>query len=262
MICAAGLAVLAAVSCCKNANKVTAIVAGPEQDVIALQIAYEAPVCPESVCPEAFEVCGREVACAQVCPKSGAVTLILKGNCPKAECGEKAECDKPCEKKCGEAKQECCKEKAECCEEKAECEKKCEEPKPCCKQEKACCEEDCCAEPKPCKAEGAECCDKPECCKKGDKPCCKEGKPECDKKAECGDKPECKKECKEIAVPKICVKQVADIKDVEGNVIPAWKKAVKASEVKPFCAKKAECGEKPECSEKPECENACEKKCE
>lgn len=205
MICAAGLAVLAAVSCCKNANKVTAIVAGPEQDVIALQIAYEAPVCPESVCPEAFEVCGREVVCAKACPKSGAVTLILKGDCPKAECG-----DKPCEKKCGEAKPEC--EKA--CDKP--CEKKCEEPKP----------------------------------------CCKEGKPECDKKAECGDKPECKKDCKEIVVPKICVKQVADIKDVEGNVIPAWKKAVKASEVKPFCAKKAKCGEKPEC------ENACEKECE
>ncbi|MBQ3711518.1 MAG: hypothetical protein II891_03890 [Bacteroidales bacterium] len=247
MICAAGLAVLAAVSCCKNANKVTAIVAGPEQDVIALQIAYEAPVCPESVCPEAFEVCGREVVCAKACPKSGAVTLILKGNCPKAECAEKAECgEKPeCEKACDKP-----------------CEKKCEEPKPCCKEEKACCEEDCCAEPKPCKEEGAECCDKPECCKKGDKPCCKEGKPECEKKAECGDKPECKKECKEIAVPKICVKQVADIKDVEGNVIPAWKKAVKASEVKPFCAKKAKCGEKPECSEKPECEKACEKECE
>lgn len=239
MICAAGLAVLAAVSCCKNANKVTAIVAGPEQDVIALQIAYEAPVCPESVCPEAFEVCGREVACAQVCPKSGAVTLILKGNCPKAECGEKAECDKPCEKKCEEPKP-CCKEE-----------------KPCCKEEKACCEEDCCAEPKPCKEEGAECCDKPECCKKGDKPCCKEGKPECDKKAECGNKPECKKECKEIAVPKICVKQVADIKDVDGNVIPAWKKAVKASEVKPICDKKPECGET-----QPECEKACDKPCE
>ena len=130
MICAAGLAVLAAVSCCKNANKVTAIVAGPEQDVIALQIAYEAPVCPESVCPEAFEVEGREVVCAKACPKSGAVTLILKGDCPKAECGEKHECDKPCEKKCGE-QPEC--EKA--CDKP--CEKKCEEPKPCCKEEKA-----------------------------------------------------------------------------------------------------------------------------
>lgn len=223
MICAAGLAVLAAVSCCKNANKVTAIVAGPEQDVIALQIAYETPVCPESVCPEAFEVCGREVVCAKACPKSGAVTLILKGNCPKHECeGEKPECgDKPCEKKCGEAKPEC--------GEKHECDKPCGEQKPECK--KAC-----------------------------------EPKPECDKKAECGDKPECKKECKEIAVPKICVKQVADIKDVEGNVIPAWKKAVKASEVKPLpkphCGKKHECGEKPECGQKPECENACEKECE
>lgn len=234
MICAAGLAVLAAVSCCKNANKVTAIVAGPEQDVIALQIAYEAPVCPESVCPEAFEVCGREVVCAKACPKSGAVTLILKGDCPKAECGEKAECDKPCEKKC-------------------------EEPKPCCKEEKACCEEECCGEAKPCKEEGAECCDKPECCKKGDKPCCKEGKPECDKKAECGEKPECKKECKEIAVPKICVKQVADLKDVEGNVIPAWKKAVKASDVKPL--PKPGCGKKHECGEKPACDKPCEKKC-
>ena len=217
MICAAGLAVLAAVSCCKNANKVTAIVAGPEQDVIALQIAYEAPVCPESVSPEAFEVEGREVVCAKACPKSGAVTLILKGNCPKHECeGEKPECG----------------EKHEC-GEKPGCEKAC---------------------------------DKPECCKKGDKPCCKEDKPECDKKAECGEKPECKKECKEIAVPKICVKQVADIKDVEGNVIPAWKKAVKASEVKPLpkphCGKKHECGEKPECGQKPECENACEKECE
>lgn len=225
MICAAGLAALAAVSCCKNANKVTAIVAGPEQDVIALQIAYEAPVCPESVAPEAFEVEGREVVCAMACPKEGVVTVLLNGNCPKhecegekPECGEKHECekpacDKPCEKKCGEAKPECCKEKAECCEEKAECEKKCEEPKP----------------------------------------CCKEGKPEC------GEKPECKK----IAVPKIAVKQVADIKDVEGNVIPAWKKAVKASDVKPLpkpaCDKKHECGEKHAC-DKP-CDKPCEKKC-
>lgn len=204
MICAAGLAVLAAVSCCKNANKVTAIVAGPEQDVVALQIAYEAPVCPESVAPEAFEVEGREVVCAMACPKEGVVTVLLKGNCPKHECegekpecgekhecGEKPACDKPCEKKC-----------------EKECEKKCDEPKS----------------------------------------CCKEGKPEC------------KKECKEIAVPKIAIKQVADLKDVEGNVIPAWKKAVKASDVKPL--PKPGCGQKPECGEKPECEKpACDKPC-
>ena len=225
MICAAGLAVLAAVSCCKNANKVTAIVAGPEQDVIALQIAYEAPICPESVAPEAFEVEGREVVCAMACPKEGVVTVLLKGNCPKHECeGEKPECG-----------------------EKHEC----GEPKPCCKEEKSCCPEECCGEAKPCKEDG-ECCDKPECCKKGDKPCCKEGKPEC------------KKECKEIAVPKIAVKQVADLKDVEGNVIPAWKKAVKASDVKPLpkpgCGQKHECGEKPEC-EKPACDKPCDKKC-
>ena len=236
MICAAGLAVLAAVSCCKNANKVTAIVAGPEQDVIALQIAYEAPVCPESVCPEAFEVEGREVVCAKACPKSGAVTLILKGDCPKAECGEKHECDKPC----GEPKPECCEAK------------------------KPCCPEDCCGEAKPCK-DGKECCDKPECCKKGDKPCCKEGKPECSEKHECGEKPECKKECKEIAVPKIAVKQVADLKDIEGNVIPAWKKAVKASEVKPAHPKHHHgpaCGHKHDCKgEKPACDKPCDKPC-
>ena len=204
MICAAGLAVMAAVSCCKNTNKVTAIVAGPEQDVVALQIAYEAPVCPESVAPEAFEVEGREVVCAMACPKEGVVTVLLKGNCPKHECegekpecgekhecGEKPACDKPCEKKC-----------------EKECEKKCDEPKS----------------------------------------CCKEGKPEC------------KKECKEIAVPKIAIKQVADLKDVEGNVIPAWKKAVKASDVKPL--PKPGCGQKPECGEKPECEKpACDKPC-
>ena len=220
MICAAGLAVLAAVSCCKNANKVTAIVAGPEQDVIALQIAYEAPICPESVAPEAFEVEGREVVCAMACPKEGVVTVLLKGNCPKHECeGEKPECG-----------------------EKHEC----GEPKPCCKEEKSCCPEECCGEAKPCKEDG-ECCDKPECCKKGDKPCCKEGKPEC------------KKECKEIAVPKIAIKQVADLKDVEGNVIPAWKKAVKASDVKPL--PKHGCGQKHECGEKPACDKPCDKKC-
>ena len=246
MICAAGLAVLAAVSCCKKANKVTAIVAGPEQDVIALQIAYEAPVCPESVAPEAFEVEGREVVCAMACPKEGVVTVLLKGNCPKHECeGEKPECGEKHE--CGE-KPQC--EKAAC---DKPCEKKCEEPKPCCKEEKSCCPEECCGEAKPCK-EGGECCDKP---------CCKEGKPECGEKHECGEKPECKKECKEIAVPKIAVKQVADLKDVEGNVIPAWKKAVKASDVKPLPKPHHHgCKEgKPECGEKPACDKPCEKKC-
>ena len=217
MICAAGLAVLAAVSCCKSSNKVTAIVAGPEQDVIALQIAYDAPVCPESVAPEAFEVEGREVICAKACPKEGVVTVLLKGKCPKHECeGQKPECGEKHE--CAEKHE--CGEKHEC---DKPCEKKCEEPKP----------------------------------------CCKEGKPECGEKHECGEKPECKKECKKIAVPKIAVKQVADLKDVEGNVIPAWKKAVKASDVKPLPKPHHHgCKEgKPECGEKPACDKPCEKKC-
>lgn len=227
MICAAGLAVLAAVSCCKGSDKVTAIVAGPENAVVALDIEYDAPICPASICPEAFEVEGHEVACVKAC-KEGHVFVLLKS--------------------------ECCKEgKPECAEAKPECDKKCEEAKACCEQEKACCKE-----------EGAECCDKPECCKEDDKPCCKEGKPacaekaECTEKAECDEKPECEKECK-IAVPKISVKQVADIKDVNGKVIPAWKKALKAGDVEPICAKKAGC-EKPAC-DKP-CEKPCEKECE
>ena len=276
MICAAALGILvAAVSCCKDKNKVTAIVAGPEQAVVALDIAYDAPICPNSICPEAFEVEGREVVCVKAC-KEGHVFVLLKPECKKA------------------------------------CEQKCEE-----KSEKACCDKECCGEAKPCKV-GGECCDKPECCKAGGKPCCKEGKPECEKacekacdqpkpecgqKAECGDKPACKegkpecgdkpacekaceqkceKKCDKIAVPKICVKQVADIKDVEGNVVPAWKKAIKASDAKPACKKPcdkqkhecaegiAECGQKAKCDQKPECgqkaecgdKPACEKKAE
>ena len=236
MICAFGLTVLAALSCCKGKNNVTALVAGPEHAVVALDIEYAAPICPESVCPEAFEVEGREVVCVKAC-KEGHVFLLLK-----------PVCDKPCEEACGEA---------EPCEKK--CGQPCEEAKPeCCKAEKPCCPEECCGEAKPCK-EGGECCDKPECCKVGGKPCCKEGKPECKKP--------CDKKCEKPAVPCISVKQVADLKDVEGNVVPAWKKAVKAGDVKPAhkphhgckgdkpeCGKP--CGEKPECGGKP-CEKAC-----
>ena len=256
MICALGLGILAAVSCCKSKNEVTAIVAGPEQNVVALAVEYEAPICPDSICPEAFEVEGKEVAAVKAC-KEGRVFVFLKPCCK----GEKPECEAKAE--CGEGKPEC---KAE-----AGCEKKCEAG-----------EKDCDKCGKCDKPEG-KCCGKPDCCGKEN---CAEAKPECDK---------CKKgekECK-VAVPKISVKQVADIKDVEGNVVPAWKKAVKASDVKvarhgkhhgghgckegkPECGKaEAGCGEgKPECKAEAGCEakagckseakcnKPCEKKCE
>ena len=196
IICAAALGILvAAVSCCKDKNKVTAIVAGPEQAVVALDIAYDAPICPESICPEAFEVEGREVVCVKAC-KEGHVFVLLKPECKKA-------CEQKCEEKCEKAGDDKCEQK-------------------------------------------------------------------------------CEKKCDKIAVPKICVKQVADIKDVEGNVVPAWKKAIKASDAKPACKKpcdkqkhecaegKAECGQKAKCDQKPECgqkaecgdKPACEKKAE
>ena len=112
-----------------------------------------------------------------------------------------------------------------------------------------------------------ECCgkcegEKKECCEEKKAECCEEKKAECGEKHECAEKHECEGEKCEIPVPDVAVKQVVDIKTAEGKTVKAWKKAVKASEVKPFCAKKAKCGEKPKCSEKPECENACEKECE
>ena len=209
MICALGLGVLAAASCCKCKNEVTALVAGPENAVVALAIEYAAPICPKSVSPEAFEVEGREVVCAKACKEHVIVFLKPEGEMP------------------------CCKEG---------------------QPEKPCCPEECCGEDKPCHKEGAPCCDKPECCKNGGKPCCKEGQPE-------GEKPCCKKECEKIAVPKIAVKQVADLKDAEGNVVPAWSKPVKACEAKPL--PKHKCHEKHECDKaKPDCEEPCEKPCD
>ena len=272
MICALGLGILAAVSCCKGKNEVTAIVAGPEQNVVALAIEYEAPICPDSICPEAFEVEGKEVAAVKAC-KEGRVFVFLKPCCK----GEKPECEAKAE--CAEGRPEC-KAEAGCeakpgCKSEAKCDKPCE--KKCEAGEKDC---DKCGK---CDKPEGKCCGKPECCGKEN---CAEAKPECDK---------CKKgekECK-VAVPKISVKQVVDIKDVEGNVVPAWKKAVKASDVKvarhgkhhgghackegkPECGKaEAGCGEgKPECKaeagceakagckSEAKCDKPCEKKCE
>ena len=90
-----------------------------------------------------------------------------------------------------------------------------------------------CGEAEGCEHE-KEACDKAEGCDKKDKDCC-EKKEGCEEKAEgcehhegC-DKPEGKdapKDCCEA--PEITVKQAKDIKTVDGKIVKAWKKAVKA----------------------------------
>ena len=95
MICALGLGVLAAASCCKCKNEVTALVAGPENAVVALAIEYAAPICPKSVSPEAFEVEGREVVCAKACKEHVIVFLKSEGEMPCCKEGQ-PEGEKPC----------------------------------------------------------------------------------------------------------------------------------------------------------------------
>lgn len=144
------------------------------------------------------------------------------------EC-KKAECTKPCDKKCDKP---ACDKKAECdkaCDKKAECTKPCDKK-----------------------------CDKPACEKKCDKPCEKKCEKPCEKKAECT-KP-CDKKCDKPACDKKvgCKKQAckATCEEIGAILTPAQKEALKAN-CKP--CKKAEC-EKP-CT-KAECNKACDKKAE
>jgi len=207
-MCAAVAVVLAAaVSCCNNAPKVTALVAGPEAEPVALVVDYGAPVSAESVSPETFVVPGREIENVFVadCPEAASsVIILLKGNCPDKPCEAKP-CDKPCDK---EAKP-CDKPAEEQCD-------KCKAGEPC---EAKPCDKPCDKEAKPC--------DKP--CDKEAKPCDKEGKP-------CGkpDKKQCKKDGKcELPVPEIAVRQVAPVTGVDGKEIKPWKKDAKATAVAP-----------------------------
>ena len=164
-MCAAVAVVLAAaVSCCNNAPKVTALVAGPEAEPVALVLEYGTPVSAASLTPDCFVVPGREVACVAICegkPCEGKP-------CEAKPCDDPA--GEPCAKPADENCHKCKAEESGCCKEK-----------PCCKEGKCCCKdaegkcEKCCEEGKSCCSEGKPCCKKPE-----GKPC-KEGKPSCPK---------------------------------------------------------------------------------
>lgn len=244
-MCAAVAVVLAAaVSCCNKAPKVTALVAGPEAEPVALVVDYGAPVSAESVSPDCFVVPGREIENVFVadCPEAASsVIILLKGNCPDKPCEAKP-CDKPCDKPC--------------CKEAKPCDKPCDkEAKPCdkpCDKEAKPCDKPCDKEAKPCDKPAEEQCDK---CKAGEpceaKPCdkpaeeqcdkCKAGEPceakPCDKEAKpCGkpDKKQCKKDGKcELPVPEIAVRQVAPVTGVDGKEIKPWKKDAKATAAAP-----------------------------
>ena len=193
--------------------------------------------------------------------------------CPeaKAECDKaKAECDgqhKDCAKEAGKAHdcgmdpKECEANNHECCpEEKAQCDStktECPEAKADCKGpksvdgqfvvivlKKACPEKPACDKAKAeCDSTKAACPEvKPECDKA--KAECPEAKAECEKaqcdstKAECDKaKAECDKvqkpACPEIAVPKINVKQVKEIKAADGSAMKAWSKAFPATKAVP-----------------------------
>ena len=192
-----GLAVAATLAGCKQAAEVTALVAGPECKVVALEVEYDVAIDPTSVCADAYKVEGEEVVAAKAVDPEHVIVVIGCGK-PEGECCKKAkeECGK-----CEEAKPECCKEAKEECG-------KCEEAKP-------------------------------ECCKEGKEECgkCEEAKPECCKEAkeECG---KCEgKDAPKIAVPNIAVRQVADIKTLDGKPLKAWSRAVKAGDAKPFMGK-------------------------
>lgn len=142
----------------------------------------------------------KKAECAKPCDKKcDKPACEKKAECNKA-CDKKAECTKPCEKKCDKP----------ACEKKAECNKDCNKPcdkKVGCKKQacKATCEEigailtpaqkealkaNC----KPCKKAECEkpCAKKEECTKPCDKKC---DKTACDKKVECNKPCEKKTEC-------------------------------------------------------------------
>ena len=200
MFCAMGLVAAATLAGCKQAAEVTALVAGPDCKVVALEVEYDVAIDPTSVNADAYKVEGEEVVAAKAVDPEHVIVVIGSGK-PEGECCKEAGEGKEECGKCEEAKPECCKEAKEECG-------KCEEAKP-----------DCCKE-------GKEECDK---CEEAKPECCKEGKEECDK---------CEgKDAPKIAVPDISVRQVADIKALDGKTVKAWSRAVKAGEAKPFMGK-------------------------
>ena len=241
---AAGLLIA---SCSAKPESVTAVVAGPDGQPAAVVVKYAKAVSAESVTADAFQIEGQEIECVFVTDKD-ITTPPAKPECDKA----KAECDST--KACPEAKAECDKAKAECDGQHKDCAKEAGKA------------HDCGMDPKECEANNHECCPeekaqcdstKTECpeakadCKGPksvdgqfvvivlkkacpEKPACDKAKAECDStKAACPEgKPE-KPACPEIAVPKINVKLVKEIKAADGSAMKAWSKAFPATKAVP-----------------------------
>ncbi len=131
MLCTASLVLAAAVTACKENAEVTALVAGPQNEVVAIDVDYDANLDPASITPESFKVEGKDVAF--VMPgEPGPVLVVLKGSGMERVPAMKPGGPKP--------KPECCKPEAECCKPDAECcEPKAEE---CCEGKSECCQAD------------------------------------------------------------------------------------------------------------------------
>ena len=227
-------------SCSAKPESVTAVVAGPDGQPAAVVVKYAKAVSAESVTADAFQIEGQEIENVFVTDKD--ITAVPE----KPECKEpKHECDSAKAEKnhdCGMDPKECEANNHECCPEEKPEKPECKGPKSEDGQfvvivlKKACPEKPAC-EGAECDSTKAECPEaKPEC--KEPKHECKGEKPECDSTKVCPEgKPECKEgkpeKCPEIAVPEISVKQVKEIKAVDGSVLKAWDKAFPATKAVP-----------------------------
>ena len=182
-------------------------------------VTYDVQIDEASIEEGTYVVEGPEVAGVKV--DSNRVALIFKApGKHHHECGEAEGCEhekEACDKAegCDKKDKDCC-EKKEACDKAEGCDKK---DKDCCEKKEGCEKHEGCDEKK-------DCCEKKEGCEKHEG--CEEKAEGCEHHEGC-DKPEGKdapKDCCEA--PEITVKQAKDIKTVDGKIVKAWKKAVKA----------------------------------
>ena len=205
------LVMLATLHGCKSTPEISALVKGKECKVVALDLEYEAAIDPASVSIESFVVEGEEIVFAKVTEPEH-VLIVLKRECK----GDGQGCMKQGE--CG--KGEC--EKGEC--ENGECDKG-ESDKAKTESEKSACEKGGC--------ENGGC----------EKTACKKEETKCDKA-----KSDCKiakcfkaKTDDGVVIPDIRVKQIADIKTLDGKTLKAWSSARKATDVEFIGRGKGKC---------------------
>ena len=212
-------AAAALVACTPKQNaKVEKIICPHSGMLKGVVVKYDAQIDEASVNEDTYVVDGPEIG--RVIVDSSHVIIAFKGpGKPHHECGgpegkgPKEGCDKP--EGCDKAPKDCCdkpegKGPKEGCDKPEGCE---EAPKDCCDKPEGKGPKEGCDKPEGCDKAPKDCCDKPE----GKGP-----KPGMDKPEGKGPKPE------ECEGPEINVKQAKDIKTVDGKVVKAWKKAVKA----------------------------------